>query len=167
MATIESMRDAAGQAGDFLLVAMCQMDIDGHADPETLALLDDAGRAKLAALSRAQSELGASLMADGRYRYRDDGMGADYAVSADDLAYYIDCLDSDDESVRADAYSHWCAGTQAERLISVGDRVDGGKPGTENDDTGVVRAINGDMAMVAWDGSMHTTLAPISELRAR
>jgi hypothetical protein len=52
-------------------------------------------------------------LADGSYAHYDEGMRRWYVVTADDLEHYADCLQSDDPAIARDAYSHWCAGTQA------------------------------------------------------
>ena len=49
-------------------------------------------------------------------------------------------------------------------IFAVGDRVEGGKPGTEDYDTGRVLAITADMATVGWDSGVRTD-APLSSLR--
>ena len=36
-------------------------------------------------------------------------------------------------------------------LVSIGSRVEGGLPGTEDHDTGTIVAIDGDQVTVAWD----------------
>jgi hypothetical protein len=69
-------------------------------------------------LARAADYLDAVQISDRRYAYHDDGMGRWYLVSASDLADLVDYLDSDDEAVTGDAYSHWCAGTMAEEMPS-------------------------------------------------
>ena len=48
--------------------------------------------------------------------------------------------------------------------IAVGDRVSGGKPGTEDYDEGKVLRINGDMAEVGWDSGVRTEMS-INTLR--
>ena len=46
--------------------------------------------------------------------YHDDATNADYRNDVDDLDYLAELLDSDDAGISADAYSHWCAGSQGE-----------------------------------------------------
>ena len=48
--------------------------------------------------------------------------------------------------------------------FNVGDRVEGGKYGTEDYDTGRVVAIDGDVVTIAWDTLVQTT-APADALR--
>ena len=67
-------------------------------------------------LQRAAERLDASELQDGRWAYYDDGMGRYYIVGAADLAELCDYLDSDDETISGDAYSHWCAGTVADEM---------------------------------------------------
>jgi hypothetical protein len=67
-------------------------------------------------LARAVDHLDAVRLSDGRYAYHDDGMRRWYLVSASDLADLVDYLDSDDEAIMADAYSHWCAGSIAQEM---------------------------------------------------
>ena len=43
--------------------------------------------------------------------------------------------------------------------------VEGGKPGTDEYDTGYIVSIAGDMANVAWNSGVRTP-CPISDLRA-
>jgi hypothetical protein len=69
-----------------------------------------------AALARAADHLAAQRLADGRYAYEDDGMRRWYVVSASDLADLVDYLDSDDDAIASDAYSHWCAGSVAQEM---------------------------------------------------
>ena len=54
---------------------------------------------------------------DGDYvTYYDDNMSRMYRNPVEDLDYLAELLDSDDESIAADAYSHWCAGTDSEEI---------------------------------------------------
>jgi hypothetical protein len=58
------------------------------------------------ALERIQgSVIGESMI------YYDDSMQRYYVGPASDLDYLRDLMADDDEEVRSDAYSHWCAGT--------------------------------------------------------
>lgn len=62
-------------------------------------------------LARAAKHLDATDIGEGRWAYYAEETGRYYVVEADALeALAADYLDSDDEDIRADAYSHWCAG---------------------------------------------------------
>lgn len=53
----------------------------------------------------------------GQYvEYYDDSTSRMYRNPVTDLDYLAELIDSDDESIRADAYSHWCAGTTSEEI---------------------------------------------------
>ncbi len=65
---------------------------------------------------RAAADVDATELSDGRWAHYDDGMRRWYTVSAEQLASLCVYLDSDDESVCNDAYSHWCAGTSAQEM---------------------------------------------------
>lgn len=43
--------------------------------------------------------------------YYDDSMQKYYLSDIDDLGDLADLMESDDEDIARDAYSHWCAGT--------------------------------------------------------
>lgn len=43
--------------------------------------------------------------------YYDDAMQQYYVGPATDLDYLVELMNSDDEDIARDAYSHWCAGT--------------------------------------------------------
>lgn len=45
---IQALHDSAGQAGDLLQAAICQVAMDGEADPQTLKVLSDSERAEIA-----------------------------------------------------------------------------------------------------------------------
>jgi hypothetical protein len=62
-------------------------------------------------LDRAIEHLSAEALASGEYAHYDDGTRKWHIVDADDLESLCDYLDSEDADIRADAYSHWCAGT--------------------------------------------------------
>jgi hypothetical protein len=73
------------------------------ASPDTLA----AGIAKLSA----------TKLPDGRFAYFDDGMRRWYVVTETDVVSLIaDYVESARPNIAADAYSHWCARTQAEEM---------------------------------------------------
>lgn len=48
--------------------------------------------------------------------------------------------------------------------ISEGDRIEAGKPGTEDYDTGTVLEINGDRAFIGWNSGVQTW-AQLADLR--
>lgn len=69
------------------------------------------------ALDIGIEKLGAVRLHDGEYAYYDDGMGQYYIVDASDIESYVaDYIESDDEQISGDAYSHWCAGTTAKEM---------------------------------------------------
>lgn len=70
----------------------------------------------VANIQRAADHIDATELSDGVWAHRDDGMGRWYVVTAAELAKLCEYLDSDDESVANDAYSHWCAGTSATEM---------------------------------------------------
>jgi hypothetical protein len=71
----------------------------------------------VSALDLAIEKLGAVKLPDGDYAYFDDGMRRWYVVDEDDLLSYVSgYLESTDEDVRNDAYSHWCASTMADEM---------------------------------------------------
>src|SRR5690606_7243358 len=45
---IQALHDAAGQTGDLLQAALCQIAMDGEADPRTLEVLSDGERVRIA-----------------------------------------------------------------------------------------------------------------------
>jgi hypothetical protein len=57
--------------------------------------------------------------------YYDDNMRVMYRNPVEDLDYLAELMDSDDEAIRADAYSHWCAGTESEELAKYSVQTDG------------------------------------------
>jgi hypothetical protein len=63
-------------------------------------------------VSMAMSRLGADRV----YAYYDDAMGRYYIVDAVDVDGLVDYMDSDDDEIARDAYSHWCAGTSAVKM---------------------------------------------------
>lgn len=61
-----------------------------------------------AAIDRIQG----SLTDDGEsVIYYDDNTQLYYLAPMEDIDYLADLMDSDDEDIAGDAYSHWCAGT--------------------------------------------------------
>lgn len=70
----------------------------------------------VSALSRAAERLGAVRLASGDYAHYADETSSWWVVTADELAELCDYLDSDDEQIAGDAYSHWCAGTAAREM---------------------------------------------------
>ena len=69
-----------------------------------------------ARVARAASRIDATELADGRWAHYADETSRWYVVTADELEELCDYLDSDDEQVSGDAYSHWCAGTSAQEM---------------------------------------------------
>ena len=68
-------------------------------------------------LDRAIELLDATKLPSGRYAYWDDGMHRYYIVDESDLESYVTLyVDHDDPLIRSDAYSHWCAGTNADEM---------------------------------------------------
>lgn len=55
--------------------------------------------------------------------------------------------------------------TKKQTGFEIGDRVEGGRPGTEDYDAGEVIAVDGDQVTVAWDSLVQTTQSE-SRLRA-
>ncbi len=53
--------------------------------------------------------------------------------------------------------------TAAKKAIVHHTKIEGGKPGTEDYDTGYILSLDGDMAYVAWNSGVRTQ-CPISDL---
>lgn len=70
--------------------------------------------ANSARLNRAIDRVSATDLGDDQWAYWADETSRYYVVDSDDLESLCDYLDSDDEKIASDAYSHWCAGTMAE-----------------------------------------------------
>lgn len=64
-------------------------------------------------LDRAIGALNAIELASDNYAYYADETSTWWVVTPSELEEYCDYLDSDDEQVSRNAYSHWCAGTSA------------------------------------------------------
>jgi hypothetical protein len=72
--------------------------------------------AHAARLARAAAHIDATDLGDGRWAHYADETSTWWVVTADELEELCDYLDSDDEQVSGDAYSHWCAGTSGEEM---------------------------------------------------
>jgi hypothetical protein len=59
---------------------------------------------------RAAKHIDATDLGDGTWAYYADETSRWYVCPAAELAELCDYLDSDDEQISSDAYSHWCAG---------------------------------------------------------
>lgn len=94
------------QVGDTL-----DVDADGCATVRREETAPDA-----AALKRAADHIDATELPDGRWAHYADETSRWYVVTADELAELAEYLDSDDEQVSRDAYSHWCAGTSGKEM---------------------------------------------------
>lgn len=73
--------------------------------------------ANVAEINRAAKHIGATELDDGRWAHYANETGSWWTVEADDLAKLCDYLDSDDESIASDAYSHWCAAGHGEEMV--------------------------------------------------
>lgn len=78
-------------------------------------------------LQRASDRINATDLGDGMWAYWADEVDRYCVVDADDLEELCDYLDADDEQVRDDAFSHWCAGTLADEMPR------GWEPGGDSD----------------------------------
>jgi hypothetical protein len=67
-------------------------------------------------LDRAIAHVGATELTCGGYAYYDNAMRRYYVVSSVDLADLCCYLDDSDPQISRDAYSHWCAGTEAKKM---------------------------------------------------
>ena len=67
-------------------------------------------------LQRAAKHIGAVSIGRGQWAHYADETGYYYVVSGAELRELYDYLDSDDEQISSDAYSHWCAGTAAKEM---------------------------------------------------
>jgi hypothetical protein len=76
-------------------------------------------------VARAAAHVNATELADGDWAYYANETGRWYVVDADDLESLCDYLDDGDEQVSGDAYSHWCAATDAREM------PEGWEPGVE------------------------------------
>lgn len=64
-------------------------------------------------IERAAEYIDATELPEGDYAYYAAEVNRWYVVTADALGELCEYLDSSDEQVSRDAYSHWCAGTLA------------------------------------------------------
>lgn len=67
-------------------------------------------------LARAAKHIDATKLDDGRWAHYAEETSRWHVVDDSELAELCDYLDSDDQSVSNDAYSHWCAGTSSEEM---------------------------------------------------
>lgn len=67
-------------------------------------------------LARAAKHVAAVELENGTWAHYADETSRWHCVSIDDLESLCDYLDDPDPSISRDAYSHWCAGTQAEEM---------------------------------------------------
>lgn len=66
-AQVASLRDAAGQAGDLVQVAICDVALDGAANEETFALLTAGQQARIAKLDMCSARaICADVIADAK-----------------------------------------------------------------------------------------------------
>lgn len=72
----------------------------------------------VAEIKRAASHIDATDLGNGRWAHYADETSRWWIVTEDELAELCEYLDSDDEQIAADAYSHWCAGTDAVEMPS-------------------------------------------------
>ena len=61
-------------------------------------------------IQRAAERLDATDLGGGEWAYYASETSAYYIIDEDDLGALCDYMDSDDEQISGDAYSHWCAG---------------------------------------------------------
>lgn len=94
--------------------------------PETLDEDEDDGESRDERISRAVAALGATDLGDDRWAYYADETSSWWIVNGDDLESYCDYLDDPDPAISGDAYSHWCAGTNAEEM------PEGWEPGVDD-----------------------------------
>lgn len=67
-------------------------------------------------LERAAEHIDATDLGNGTWAHYAEETSSWYVVTAEELEELCDYLDSDDETIRRDAYSHWCAGTNAKEM---------------------------------------------------
>ena len=67
-------------------------------------------------LEKAVEKVSASAIPSGDYAYYDDAMRCYYVVDSRTLEELTGYLESDDPAIAGDAYSHWCAGSDAEQM---------------------------------------------------
>jgi hypothetical protein len=84
-------------------------------------------------LRRAASHINAIELHDGCWAHYAEETGHWYIITAHELEELCDYLDDSDPEISSNAYSHWCAGTNAEeqpkgwepKLPASGSLVDG------------------------------------------
>lgn len=69
-----------------------------------------------ARLARAAKHIDATDLGNEIWAHYADETGRWYVVTADELEDLCDYLDHDDEQISGDAYSHWCADTEAKEM---------------------------------------------------
>lgn len=67
-------------------------------------------------LTRAAKHIDATELPDGSWAHYAAETSTYWVVTAEELAELCDYLDSDDQQISGDAYSHWCAGTSAQEM---------------------------------------------------
>lgn len=67
-------------------------------------------------LQRAVRHISAVKVGRSTWAYYADEESRWYQVSSDELSELCDYLDDPDQQVSGDAYSHWCAGTDAKEM---------------------------------------------------
>jgi hypothetical protein len=67
-------------------------------------------------LQRAASHIDATELASGKWAHYADETSSWHVVTGEELEELCDYLDDEDEQIRGDAYSHWCAGTGATEM---------------------------------------------------
>lgn len=71
-------------------------------------------------VARAAEHVDATELSDGRWAHHADETQRWYIVTEDDLESLCDYLDSDDNEIAGNAYSHWCAGTTTSEEMPAG-----------------------------------------------
>lgn len=67
-------------------------------------------------LARAAKHIDATDIGDGKWAHYADETSRWYVVTAAELEELCDYLEHESLTIRADAYSHWCAGTNSEEM---------------------------------------------------
>ena len=67
-------------------------------------------------LARAIERLGATDIGGGLYAYWAAEMSCYYVAEVAELESLCDYMDDDDPQISRDAYSHWCAGSDAREM---------------------------------------------------
>lgn len=76
-------------------------------------------------ISEACELIGAESIGNDYYVYYATETSEWWRVSGDELSELSDLMHDDDEYIRADAYSHWCAGSPGQVVIHTGGILDG------------------------------------------